>query len=608
MKSNSSDGQRSGSSSAQRIRRLLLDIQTHDLVRWALYCLAIGVVAGLGALAFTWTLNLADVMLLGRLANYYPPHAGAEGAAQPPGPVVRQWMLVLLPTIGGLLSGLLVFTLAPEAEGHGTDAVIDAFHNKQGRIRPIVPVVKTIASALTIGSGGSAGREGPIAQIGGGFGSVLGQLLRRPPAEVRQMLIIGAGAGIGAVFRAPLGGALFGASVLYSETDYEHSTLMPGILTSVIAYAVYTTLAGLGSAPIFSIDQALAFEVRQLPLFFTLGIAMIPLSMLYIWVFYGMRNLFHRIPLPRHVVPAIGGLLVGLMALRYPQVLGVGYGWVQQAIDGHLTIRLMITIALLKIVATSLTIGSGGSGGVFAPSLVIGGLAGGAIGYSLHAYSPGFFPNPAAFVLVGMAAFFSTAAKTPIASLVLISEMTGGYSLLVPAMLAIATAYMFSSRRWSIYKKQVANRFASPAHRGTYVVDVLENEAVLDVLKSANHAATVQPKTTLAELSGLIARTRQSIFPVVEDDCSYIGTISLDLLSNVSPDLISAGLVIAVDLAERGTSIHPEDNLNVALESLQRSGQDELPVVDESGCFKGLLSRRDVLAAYYRRLKEIRST
>ncbi len=606
MENNSSGRQRTGFPSAQRIRRLLLDIQTHELVRWALYCLAIGVVAGLGALAFTWILNLADVMLLGRLANYYPPHAGAEGAAHPTGLAVRQWMLVLLPTLGGLLSGLLVFSLAPEAEGHGTDAVIDAFHNKQGRIRPIVPVVKTIASALTIGSGGSAGREGPIAQIGGGFGSVLGQLLHRPPSEVRQMLIIGAGAGIGAVFRAPLGGALFGASVLYSETDYEHSTLMPGILTSVISYAVYSTLAGLGSAPIFNVDQALAFDMRQLPLFFVLGIAMIPLSMLYIWVFYGMRGLFHKVPLPRHVVPAIGGLLVGLIALRYPQVLGVGYGWVQQAMDGHLTIRLMITIALLKIVATSLTIGSGGSGGVFAPSLVIGGLAGGAIGYTLHAYNPVFFPNPAAFVLVGMAAFFSTAAKTPIASLVLISEMTGGYSLLVPAMLAIAVAYMFSSRRWSIYVKQVANRFASPAHRGTYVVDVLENVAVLDVLNSPDHIATVRPTTTLAELSGLIARTRQSIFPVVEDTSRYVGAISLDLLSNVSPELITAGLIIAEDLAEHGVHIHPTDNLNTALEALQRSSQDEIPVVDENGCFKGLLSRRDVLAAYYSRLKEIR--
>jgi CIC family chloride channel protein len=235
-------------------------------------------------------------------------------------------------------------------------------------------------------------------------------------------------------------------------------------------------------------------------------------------------------------------------------------------------------------------------------------VAGGAIGYMLHGYDPAFFPNPAAFVLVGMAAFFSTAAKVPIASLVLISEMTGGYSLLIPAMLAIAVAYMFSSRRWSIYEKQVLNRFASPAHRGTYVVDVLEHVPVLDVLRSPKRVASVLPTTTLKDLSGLIARTRQSIFPVIEDNRRYVGTISLDLLSHVSPDLITAGLIIAVDLAERGVCIRPQDNLNVALECLQRSGLDELPVVDGEGSFMGLVTRRDVLAAYYSRLKEIRGT
>ncbi len=237
---------------------------------------------------------------------------------------------------------------------------------------------------------------------------------------------------------------------------------------------------------------------------------------------------------------------------------------------------------------------------------MVGGLAGGAIGYALHSYHPGFFPDPAVFVLVGMAAFFSAAAKVPLASLVLVTEMTEGYELLVPAMLAIATAYMFCGLRWSIYEKQVLNRFASPAYRGAYVVDVLENVPVREVLKGARRVATVTPTTTLAELSGLIGRTRQSIFPVLEDGCRYVGAITLDLLSHVSPELMQAGLVIAVDLAERGACAYPDDNLNTALELLQRSGQDELPVIGEDGCFQGLLSRRDVLATYYRRLKEIR--
>jgi chloride channel protein, CIC family len=607
MESNEPERRRNNPSPTNRVKSLLRDIQTHELVRWAFYCLAVGIVAGVGALVFTSFLNFTDSYLLGNIAHYEVPRAAGEGATYPANDTVRWWAILLLPALGGLLTGLLVYTVAPEAEGHGTDAAIDAFHNKQGRIRPIVPLVKMIASGLTIGSGGSAGREGPIAQIGAGFGSVLGRALGLPPADVRRLLIIGAGAGIGAVFRAPLGGALFAASVPYRETDYEHTALMPGIIASVTSYAVYSLLAGTGYEPIFRIDQSVAFQIRQLPAFFLVGVAMIPLSMLYIWVFYGLHGMFKRLPLPRHIVPAIGGLAVGALALKYPAVLGVGYGWLQQAMDGHLTVQFMITIAVLKILATSLTIGSGGSGGVFAPSLVIGGLAGGAIGTTLHHMLPLWFPHPAAFVLVGMAAFFSTAAKTPIASLVLISEMSGGYTLLVPAMLAIATAYMFSSVKWSIFHKQVLNRFASPAHRGTYVVDVLEHVAVLEVLKSTKRVATVQPTTTLSDLSSLIARTRQSIFPVVDDTNHYVGAISLDLLSNVSPELITAGLIIAVDLAERGVHVRPKDNLNTALESLQRSSQDEIPVVDEDGCFKGLLSRRDVLSTYYSRLKELQT-
>ncbi len=607
MKSVLPDRRPNSHSPIARIKNLLLDTQTHDLLRWALYCLAVGVVAGLGALVFTRILNVADAVLLGDIAHYEVPRAAGEGATYPANQEVRQWALLLLPAIGGLLTGLLVYSVAPEAEGHGTDAVIDAFHNKQGRIRPIVPVVKMIASGLTIGSGGSAGREGPIAQIGAGFGSVLGRILRLPPADVRRLLVIGAGAGIGAVFRAPLGGALFAASVPYRETDYEHSALMPGILASVTAYAVYCLLSGTGYEHIFRIDDGLAFQIRQLPLFFLVGLAMIPLSMLYIWSFYGLHRLFKRLPLPPHVIPAIGGLGVGLIALKYPAVLGVGYGWLQQALDGNLTVQFMITIALLKILATSLTIGSGGSGGVFAPSLVIGGLAGGAVGTALHGVNPLWFPHPGAFVLVGMAAFFATAAKTPIASLVLISEMSGGYVLLVPAMLAIATAYMFSSVKWSIYQKQVLNRFASPAHRGSYVVNVLEGMAVRDIVRSGGEVATIRPETRLADVFALLSRTRQSLLPVVDEAGRYVGSVSLDLLGNVSQELAAAGLIIADDLMEPGICLRPQDNLNTALETLLRSSRDELPVVDADRRFAGLVCRREILSAYYSRLQRLQA-
>ena len=498
--------------------------------------------------------------------------------------------------------------MAPEAEGHGTDAVIDAFHNRQGRIPGKVPIIKMIASALTIGSGGSAGREGPVTQIGAGFASVLGRWLKLSPAEVRQLVVIGCGAGIGATFRAPMGAALFAASVLYRETDYEYTALMPGFLASVTAYSVFMLVSGAGYEPIFAIHDGLSFHIAQLPLYLLLGLTMIPLSFLYIWAVYGLRDhFFHRLHVPHHLLPAVGGLLVGLLALKFPAVLGVGYGWLQQALDGKLTVSFMLGMAMLKILATAFTISSGGSGGTFAPSHVIGGLAGGAFGlFMQHLLGPGAVPHPQAFVLIGMAAFFAAAGKVPIASLVLVTEMSGSYRLLIPAMAAISVAYMFSGTRWTIFQSQVLNRFASPAHRGSYVVDVLEGISVQGVVRQNGQVATVRPETTLADLYGLLSRTRQSLFPVVTDVGRYHGCISLDLLSNVSQDLLSAGLIIADDLLEPGTRIRRTDNLNVALEAFLRSGHDELPVVEPDGCFAGLVCRRDVLRAYYARFKELR--
>lgn len=582
---------------------------TRSLLRSAGHYLLVGVVAGLGAVAFCALVDWANSLLLGGIAHYSPPHAAGEFSFgwEPIG-AVRHWAIIVVPALGALLAGILVFTLAPEAEGHGTDAVIDAFHNRQGRIPGKVPIIKMIASALTIGSGGSAGREGPVTQIGAGFASVLGRWLKLPPAEIRQLVVIGCGAGLGATFRAPLGSALFAASVLYRETDYEYAALMPCFMASVTAYSVFMLVSGVGYDPLFAIPD-MSFHVAQLPMYLLLGLLMIPLALLYIWAVYGFRDHFFKyLPVPRHVLPAVGGLLVGLMAWKSPAVLAVGYGWLQQAIDGKLTVTFMLGLALLKIVATAFTISSGGSGGTFAPAQVIGGLAGGAFGLSMrHLMGPAAVPHPEAFVLIGMAAFFAAAGKVPIASLVLVTEMSGSYRLLIPAMAAISVAYMFSGTRWTIFQSQVLNRFASPAHRGSYVVDVLDGIPAQQVVRDDGHVTTVRPETSLADLFGLLPRTRQSLFPVVAESGRYVGSISMDLLSNVSPQLATAGLIIADDLREPGTRVHRKDSLNAVLEAFLRSGHDELPVVESDGRFAGLICRRDVLGAYYSRLKELRS-
>jgi CIC family chloride channel protein len=367
--------------------------------RGTLIGILIGVVSGLGAILFNFLLKTGTHFFLQDL----------PGFALPPSMAVRlflgiplsRWMMIWIPALGGLISGLLVFTFAPEAEGHGTDAMIDSFHRKKGIIRRRVPVIKTIASAITIGSGGSAGKEGPIAQIGAGFGSFLASLLRVSDRERRIMLLAGAAGGIGAIFKAPLGAALFATEVLYRKEDFEFEALIPCILSSIVAFMVFTFHDG--DATIFHIPQFSLATPAQLPFYAVLGVLCAVVGFPYVWFFYGMRDrFFRRLSLPSQVKPAIGGLMVGLIAVFLPQVLGGGYAWIQSAIDGRLAVPLMAALIFAKIVATSCTISSGGSGGVFAPSLFIGSMLGGAFGTACHRFFPHIVAEPSAFVLVGM--------------------------------------------------------------------------------------------------------------------------------------------------------------------------------------------------------------
>ena len=392
-----------------------------------------------------------------------------EGTPHPIGYPRSWWLVLLIPTLGGLASGLLVFTMAPEAEGHGTDALIRAFHRGAGQIRARVPLIKGVASVITIGTGGSAGQEGPIAQIGAGFGSFLARLLRLAPSERRLLMLSGAAGGIGAIFRAPLGGALFAGEVLYATSATEAEALLPCLASSIVAYSTFALF--ITPRPIFIVPDLAFHGLRELPVFAVLALACTAVGWLYVRVFYGLRDyVFKPLPIPRHVKPALGGLMLGLLALAFPQLMTGGYGWVQWGAIGlprdltmpgepvfvpQMGVGLLLALALLKIVATGLTISSGGSGGVFGPSVFIGGVLGGAVGQFLRASPPdGELLDPAAFALVGMGGFFAGVSKTPLASIVMVCEMTGHYKLLVPLML-VCGLHLALSRHWTLYEEQV---------------------------------------------------------------------------------------------------------------------------------------------------------
>jgi len=443
------------------------------------YCVVVGFMGALAALAFDFMVDIAQAGLLEGIGGFYPPQTGVlEPEATVPSGLARLW-LPLVTTLGGLLSGWVVYRWAPEAEGHGTDAAIGAYHRRGGDIRPRIPLVKAIASALTIGSGGVAGREGPTAQISVGLGTLLADRAGLRGQERRSLLLAGMAAGLSAMFRAPLGMAIFAVEILYSGMVFESEALIYTVIAAVTSYAFYGMFAGWSR--LFEIPAGLSVHHPGALLSFALlGVAAGLLGAVLPSLLYRVRDLFRRLPGPPHIRPALGGLAVGLMALAAPEVLGTGYGWVELAMAEKLTLATVMLILLLKGPAMALTIGSGGSGGVFAPTVTIGAMLGAAVGMSLNALMPGIDIPVAAFVLVGMAAVFSGAARTPISTLIMVAEMTGGYDLIVPAMLANILAFLVqrsltaNSPYPTLYESQVESREDSPLHRGVFVRRAME--------------------------------------------------------------------------------------------------------------------------------------
>jgi CIC family chloride channel protein len=575
----------------------------HKFFRWFLYGAAIGALSALAACIVFFLLEWTTFFALDYLAGYTPGKPAGEhlvpfSAAGP----LRSWLLVLLPAIGGLISGLLVYTWAPEAEGHGTDAFIDAFHNKQGFIRTRVPFIKGIASVITLATGGSAGREGPIAQIGSGIGSWLGRTLKLNIRERRLMLMAGCAGGLGAIFRAPLGGALTAVEVLYRE-DFEAEGVVLCIISSSVSYAIFTSV--FGRQPIFAIPPVQFASALELLLYAALGLVCVPFGYVYVKVFYGLRDRFFRkLPIRRALIPAFGGLLVGLLALWQPGILSGGYGTIQKALMGELPVLLMFTLAFLKIAATSFTISSGGSGGVFGPSLFIGAMLGGGVGQLAHAWFPGIVSSPGAFALVGMAAFFAGVAKAPIGALLMVSEMTAGYSLIVPIMFTSVIAILLS-QRWSLYEKQVLNKFHSPAHRSDRIINILRDISVRDIHNPDAPVVILPEDMTFGRLRRLITDSRESFFPVVDERFHLIGILSLREIRSIMFEESILDLLILRDLVLPPVSLAPDESLSEALVKFLETGFGQLPIEDDETGVIGMLGLEDLLARYQLEMEKL---
>ncbi len=588
--------------------------------RWLGLSGLVGIVGGLGALAFRWLTDLCVHFFWGKLIHVTPATAGGEHWSFPP-VTGSPWLLglVLAPLIGGLCSALLVYRFAPEAEGHGTDAAIRAYHRQRGRIAPRIPIVKLLASAFTLGSGGSAGREGPIAQIGAGFGSVLGTWLRLPDKDRRILLAAGIAAGIGASFRAPLAGAIFAAEVLYREPDIEAEVVVPALLSSIVSYSIYCSVHGFGH--LFTGTDSFTFtNPRALLPYAVLGLVASFGAISFVSLFDGTTKLMKKLPISPYFKPAIGGAatgllaLIGLVLLHDTSVLGImgsGYGVLQKAVSetGALgpSLGVLALVAFGKMVTTSLTIGSGGSGGVFGPSMVIGGALGAVVGTLFHAWWPEVVPNVGPFTIVGMAGFFAGAANTPISTLLMVSDITGNYSLLLPSMLVVGIALTIC-HRWTIYAEQVGTRTQSPAHRGEYVHDVLAELRVGSIFDPNRPLHTVQPRTPLKDILRLVSQTTQHTFPVVNADGKLSGIFSLTDLRELLYEQEAQSLIVAQDIAnDEVLTVSETDSLQRAVDLLTIGNLAELPVVSDDSRLLGVITRADIIGGYTHRLAELRA-
>ena len=560
------------------------------LRKWVVLGALIGVVGGLGAIVFYTALEVATQVFLGGLAGYVPPTPAGEGGALITD-AARPWAIPLVVALGGLISGIIVFRLAPEAEGHGTDAAIAAYHHRPRGIRARIPLIKLVASAVTIGSGGSGGREGPTAQISAGFGSFLGRALDLDARDARIAVAVGMAAGIGAIFRAPLGGAILGAELLYRD-DVESEALVPSFIATIVAYSIFGAVEGF--SPIFGTQARFGFSnPAQLPWYALIGLVCGLVGLLYIRNFYGLTAWFGRWRMPRALRPAIAGFAVGCIGLILPGALGTGYGYVQVGLDRQtlLGMDLWIILALpfAKILATSLSIGSGGSGGIFGPGMVVGGLLGAGIWRLLEPIAPAIPAEPAPFVIVAMMALFGSVAHAPLAVMLMVAEMTGNLSMLAPAMVAVGLATFIVGQK-SIYSSQLATRADSPAHRFRFAMPLLAAVPVGDAARQARVVLNVGDTvgTARARMEALGAPGA----PIIGRDGTVAGLIDLETLEHLPDDepIPSSAIV-------REPILAADDGLDDALGSLADNRRSWAPV-SAGGRLAGVLSVRDAMSAY----------
>lgn len=601
-----------------------------DWAKQTFYYAIIGALVGFALAGFYFALNFFSHLFLEFFGGYRAPSPINEPHFFVFSPLLGNAftnptllvLLALIPAAGGLICGVIKYKLFPveKPELHETDIFIDGFHNENAVIKGREGLVRGVCSVLTIGSGGSAGREGPSAMLGATIGSVCSKFLKLGDRERRKIVSAAAGAGIAAIFKSPLGGAFFGIETLYKR-DMEIEALVPAIICSITAYIVSCSLFGVGTLyAIGDYDLAALLKPFSLLLFLALGIACVPFVFLFIKLLELSRSLFfEKLSIPDYLKPCIGGFMLGMLfligyLLINPQndgelgigiasgLFGGGYGFLQLAFYGELTLTVLAFVAVAKIVGTALTLGSGGSGGSFIPSLTIGGALGGAIGQILGYVFPETVGDPWIFSLIGAAAFFGAAANTPLTALFIVSEISGSYELFVPALLAIIPAYSLV-RRQTIYPGQYEIRKDSPAHKREFMVDLLEGLKVNEAY--TKEVLTLPEDMTVKEAIYFAEKTEHITYPVVDERGKMTGITSIMDLEK-ERDEGSAYNRVEQMCVKDVIVTHPEDFLEDVLHKMDTYHVGRLPVVrggseEGDGELMGIIGRSDVIREHCRK-------
>lgn len=572
------------------------------------YSVLVGIICGVASMTFSFLLNLLEAFFL---STHMQDPAKTDNLVKKIEFATQHTssslIILFLPALGGLAAGLIIHFFCRDASGTGTDEMIYAFHFKEGKINTKTPIYKGIATLFTLPTGGSGGKEGPISLIGAGIGVWFSGLVKAGARARRTLLLAGTAAGLGSVFRSPLGGALTAAEMVYKK-DIESDALIPCFISSVTAYLVYISYAG-AESPFHVIDTQ-AFKAQEIPFYLLLGALCFGFGFLFIKGFNNTRALFARFTIPFWSKPAIGGLLTGSLGLLFFEVTGMGNDFLEFVIAGHypdyfmsegaLSVALTcLAIAFLKIVSTTLTIGSGGSAGIFGPSLFIGAMLGAAVGIFTQITFPDHNVSIASFMVIGMGAFYAGVAHAPIAGIVMIIEMSGNYTLLPPIIIVSIFTFLLS-RRISFYKNQVDNRFKSPAHAYNMRTDVLESVLLKDQFPEFRNLAVVNQNWTYQQVRAYGGQVHASDFVVVDDAWGYVGMLSLRLV-NVSQEALQQPIKGHVQAIP---AIESDQNLSAALHVILENDIDKVAIL-ENGKVSGYVRYRDIFEAYQASMKQL---